>query len=150
MEEQNRLILLGRYNPKFIQNKLIPEIEKNCAEYGIKEPGAYEIFQKNKFPINSLYFHHSYAESDIPIGQEYKKIALMENYKIIPDSIQTCYSKIICFFTAYKIQPSEYTMKGHHENSLIQFDQGIPQIIYDELYEIKFPFNPKGKRICLY
>ena len=42
-------------------------------------------------------------------------------------------------------------MEGHHENTLIQFKQGIPQIICDELFEIKeFPFSPTEKQICLF
>lgn len=152
MTEQNRLILWGWFNPKLVKNKLIPDIEKNCVQYGVMFPTAYEIFQKNKFAINSLYFHHSYAESDIPIGQEYKKIALMENYKILPDSIETCHSKIICFLTCnFKMQPSECAMRGHHESSLIQFEQGIPKMIYDELLEIaELPFYPNEKQICLF
>ncbi len=102
--------------------------------------------------MNSLNFHHSYAESDIPIGQEYTQIALMENYEILPASIQNCYSKIICFFTCNpKMHPSECAMRGHHESSLIQFERGIPQMIYDELLEIsEFPFNPDKKQICFF
>ena len=42
-------------------------------------------------------------------------------------------------------------MRGHHESSLIQFEQGIPQIIYNELLEItELPFNPAKKQISLY
>ena len=67
---------------------MLPEIEQNCLQDGIIFPDAYRIFQKNKFAENSLYFHHFYAESDMPAGQEYKKIALMDNYKILPGSIQ--------------------------------------------------------------
>ncbi len=151
MTEQSRLILWGWFNPKLVKNKLIPDIEKNCVQYKVMFPTAYEIFQKNKFAINSLYFHHAYAASDIPIGQEYKKIARMENYKILPDSIETCHSKIICFLTNFKMQPSECAMRGHHESSLIQFEQGIPKMIYDELLEItELPFHPNKKQICLY
>jgi len=152
MSEQNRLILWGWYSPEIVKNRLIPDIEKNVLQFGVMFPIAYERFTINKYAVNSLYFHHSYAESDIPIGQEYTQIALMENYKILPASIQTCYSKIICFFTCNpKMQPSECAMRGHHESSLIQFEQGIPQIIYDELLEIsELPFNPDKKQICLF
>lgn len=151
-EVQNRLILMGWFNPKFVQNELIPEFEENCAQYGIEFPAAYDIFQKNKFAENSMYFHHSYAESDIPMGQQYQYIALADGYKILADSVQACDSKIICFFTAYRSQPSECAMRGHHELGLIQFEQGIPQVIYDELFEIKDkqPFHPSGKQICLF
>lgn len=62
-------------------------MEKNIMQYGVIFPTAYETFQKNKYAVNSLYFHHSYAESDIPMGQKYTKIALMENYEIITNSI---------------------------------------------------------------
>lgn len=152
MAEQNRLVLWGWFSPEIVKNKLIPDIEKNIIQYGVSFPVAYETFQKNKYAVNSLYFHHSYAECDIPIGQKYTKVALMENYKIMPDSIQACYSKVICFFTCNPMmQPSEYAMRGHHESSLIQFEQGIPQIIYNELLEItELPFNPTKKQICLY
>ena len=152
MAEQNRLILWGWFSSEIVKNKLIPDMEKNIMQYGMTFPIACEIFQKNKCAVNSLYFLHSYAECDIPIGQKYTKIALMENYEIITNSIQTCHSEVICFFTCNpKMQPSEYAMRGHHESSLIQFGHGIPQIIYNELSEItKLPFHPAKKQICLY
>jgi hypothetical protein len=102
--------------------------------------------------LSGKHNHHSYAESDIPIGQNYTKIALMDNYKILQNSIQTCHSEVICFFTCEpKMQPSEHAMRGHHEFSLIQFKQGIPRMIYNELLEItELPFSPAKKQICLY
>ena len=76
----------------------------------------------------------------------------MDNYKILQNSIQTCHSEVICFFTCEpKMQPSEHAMRGHHEFSLIQFKQGIPRMIYNELFEItELPFSPAEKQICLY
>ena len=152
MAEQNRLVLWGWFSPEIVKNRLIPDIGKNIIKYGVSSPVSYQTFQKNKYVLNSLYFHHSYAECDIPIGQKYTKIALMENYEVMPDSIQACYSEVICFFTCNpRMQPSGYAMRGHHESSLIQFEQGIPQIIYNELLEItELPFNPAKKQICLY
>lgn len=116
---------------------LLSEIEENCRKYGIMYPYAYEFFQQNKYAENSLYFHHSYAESDISIGEEYEKIALRKDFKSEPQFIQDCHAKVLCFFTAFRSQPADYAVHGHHELSLIQFPQGIPRIIYDELYEIK-------------
>lgn len=151
MEEQNRLILWGWFSPKLVENLLIPDMEKNVQQYGVRFPAAYEVFQQNKYAVNSLYFHHSYAESDIPMGQEYTRIALGEHYEILPHTIQTCHAKVICFFTAFKMQPSESAMRGHHESSLIQFEERIPQIIYDELLEItELPFDPTDKQIFLF
>lgn len=145
------LILWGWFNPRLVKDIILPDIEKNCIQYGIYFPNAYEIFKKNKFAQNSLYFIHSYAPSDIPIGQEYREIALLKNSEVQPDSIQKCHSKVLCFFTAYRIQPSECAMRGHHEFSLIQFEQGIPQLIYDELPEItELSFIPQEKKIGLY
>lgn len=149
--KQDYLVLWGWFSQKLVENELIPHIEKGCAQYGVINPAAYEIFQKNKFAVNSLYFHYSYAVRDIPIGQEYKKIALMEHYEILSDSVQTCYSKIICFFTPVRMQPVECAMRGYHNIGLIQFEQGVPQIVYDELSEItELPFQPNNKQICLY
>lgn len=153
MAEQNRLILWGWFSPELVKNMLIPDIEKNIQKYGVWFPAAYEVFQKNKYVANSLYCHHSYAENDIPIGQEYTQIALMENYEILPGSIQACSAKLLCVFTCDpKMQPSETAMRGHHELSLIQFEQGIPQMIYHELPEITelVPFQPTKKQICLF
>lgn len=149
--EQQRLILMWRFSSQMVQNNLIPEIEKTIEEYGVTYPAAYEIFQKNKYAPNSLYFHHFYAESDIPMGQEYKKIAVMENYQIRADSIQACHAKVLCFITAFKMQPADTAAKGHHELSLIQFEQGVPQIIYDELFELTEPkqIDIPDKTICL-
>ncbi len=75
-----------------------------------------------------------------------------QDYEILPNSIQTCCSKVICFFTCNpKMQPSEYAMCGHHESSLIQFEQGIPPMVYNELLEItELPFSPTKNQICLY
>lgn len=152
MAEQNRLVLWGWFSPEIVSNKLIPDMEKNILQFGVMFPVAYEKFQKNKYATNSLYFHHSYAENEIPMGQEFTKIALMERYEILPGSVRACHSKVICFFTCNpKMQPSECAMRGHHESSLIQFEQGIPQLIYDELLEItELPFYPSERQICLY
>ncbi len=123
------LVLLARYSPVFVGQELISEIEKNCEQFGIYYPMAYDAFQKNKFAADSMYFHHSYAVADIPIGQEYEAIAYSEGGKIQADSIQKCPSKVLCFFTAFKIQPSDQAMRGHHELSLIQFVKGLPPMI---------------------
>lgn len=130
------LILIARYSPLFVKQDLFLDIEKNLAQFGIWSQAAYRVFQENKSAQNSLYFHHSYAQSEIPIGQEYDAIAYGKNYKIQSDSILKCQSKILCFFTAYKTQPSDHTIRGHHELSLIQFNSGIPPLV-KELYEIK-------------
>ncbi len=150
MEGQNRLILWGWYSPKLVENRLILDIEKNVQKYGVKYPAAYEAFQQNKDAINSLYFHHSYVESDILMGQEYTRIALGKHYEILPHTIQTCHARVICFFNALML-PSKYALRGNHESSLIQFEQGIPQMIYDELLEItELPFKPTDKQIFLF
>ncbi|MCI9659874.1 MAG: hypothetical protein HFI14_14915 [Lachnospiraceae bacterium] len=148
---EDYLVLWARFDQKLVKSKLMPDIERNCIKHGIYYPSAYKIYQQYKFSANCLYFHHSYAVRDIPMGQKYKKIALMEDYKILPHMIQSCSSKIICFFMEYKIQPSEHAMRGHHEISLIQFEEGIPSMIYDELLEVtEFPYDLGHKQICLY
>ena len=105
------LILIARYNPLFVKQELFPEIEKYCTEFGILSQTAYDIFQKNKFAKNSLYFHHLYAETDIPINQEYEAIAFSKNFRIQPNSIQRCHSKILCFFTAVHTRPSDHAIR---------------------------------------
>lgn len=150
MTEDKNLILWGWINPQIVNDVIICEIENNCKQYGIYYPNAYEVFLKNKSAPNSLYFCHSYAPSDIPMGQEYTQIAYMENSEIQKDSIQQCHAKILCFFTAYHTQPSENAMRGHHEFSLIQFEQEIPKMIYENLPEItQLPFSPQDKQIML-
>lgn len=145
------LVLWARFSPIFVKQELIPEIEKNCMEFGIFSQTAYNAFQKSKFAVNSLYFHHQYAEKDIPIGQEYEAIAYSKNWKIQPASIQKCPSKVLCFFNAFRTQPSDHAMRGHHELSLIQFAGGIPSMI-NELFEIaesKPLYTPEHKYIYL-
>ncbi|MBO5033900.1 MAG: hypothetical protein J6C19_05820 [Lachnospiraceae bacterium] len=145
------LVLLARFSPAFVKQELIPEIEKNCTEFGIFSQTAYDTFQKNKFEENSFYFHHDYAEKDIPTGQEYEAIAYSKNRKIQPASIQKCPSKVLCFFTAFRTRPADHAMRGHHELSLIQFGGGIPSII-SELFEITEPkplYTPEHKYIYL-
>lgn len=71
--------------------------------------------------------------------------------KIQPESIQKCPAKVLCFFTAFRTQPFHQASKGHHELSLIQFEQGIPSII-NELAEIteRKPLNiSEGRHIYL-
>lgn len=98
MKEENRLILLGRYPQQFVQDTLLPDMEENIARYGVFFPAACEVFQNCRSAENSLYFHHSYAESEIPMGQEYHHIALMEQSRLLLDSVQACRSKVLCFF----------------------------------------------------
>lgn len=136
MNISKKLVLWAWFEPELVKNQLIPEIESNCEKYGIYFPNAYNIFSQNKYAKNCLYFHHDYAESDIFIGQEYTKIALRKDLCSEPEFIQDCHAKVLCFFTAFRTQPSDYAMSGHHELSLIQFRDGIPQIIYDELYKL--------------
>lgn len=81
---------MGMVSCGIVNNKLIPDMEQNILQFSVSFPITYEAFQKNKHTANCLYFHHSYAERDIPIGQKYTKIALMENYEILPNSIQIC------------------------------------------------------------
>ena len=151
VKEENRLILLGRYPQQFVQETLLPEMEKNIARYGVFFPAAYEVFRKCQWADNSLYFHHSYAEREIPMGQEYRRIALMEQSRLLPDSVQACRTKVLCFFTAFRIQPSPSAMRGHHENSLIQFPDGIPPMIWEELPEITpSSFTSSKMRVCLF
>ena len=47
-----KLYLWGWYSSEFVTDWLIPEIEKNCKQYGVLSQTAYEIFQKNKFAEN--------------------------------------------------------------------------------------------------
>jgi len=132
---EDYLVLFARFGSAFVEQELLPEIEENCRRFGILYPTAYDVFQKNKYAENSLYFHHLYAVADIPIGREYEAIAYRENGKIQTDTIQKCPSKVLCFFTYFETQPSDQAMRGHHELSLIQFEQRIPPLIR-ELVEI--------------
>ena len=132
---EDYLVLWVRLSSLFVEQKLIPEIERNCEKYGVFSQAACKVFQENKWAENSMYFHHQYAEKDIPMGQEYEAIAYSKGGKIQPDSIQKCHSKVLCFFTAFRTQPSDYAMRGHHELSLIQFEKEIPPMV-KELVEI--------------
>lgn len=132
---EDYLVLLARYSPAFVRQEFIPEIEKNCEQFGIYDATAYDAFQRHQFAADSMYFHHSYAVADIPIGQEYEALAYREDGKIQADSIQKCPSKVLCFFTAFKTQPSSQASRGHHELSLIQFKKGIPPMI-NVLFEV--------------
>lgn len=132
--EERKFTLLARFSPNFTRNKLIPEIDKNCIKYYV-DPQLIENYQRYKFSEDSLYFHHAHAYADIPIGQEYEFIARMSGGVIVPDSILSCKTTILAFFSSYKTLPLPHANHGHHENSLIQFQNGIPEMIF-ELYEI--------------
>lgn len=151
MEQEDYLILLARFCPEYVKQEFIPEIERNCKQFGIYDQAAYEAFQKDRSAVNSLYFHHSYAVADIPAGREYHAIAYSRNGEIQAHSIQKCSSKILCFFTAFRTQPSAQAMRGHHELSLIQFESGLPPML-NELVEVteRKPIDiSEGKEIYL-
>ena len=132
---QRKLILLARFGLLFAQDELIPEIEQSSKPSDICPKRILDEYQINKHAGNSMYFHHSYAYADIPTGQEYDIIAFSQYGKIQMDSVIECKTKVLNFFTAYKTQLIEFADHGHHQNSLIQFQDGIPEMIY-ELYEI--------------
>jgi hypothetical protein len=146
---ERKLILLARYQPEFSRNILIPEIEKNSKPSDFCPQTLIDEFQKNKYAKNSMYFHHSYAYADIPVGQEYDVIAFSKNWRIQRDSVIECKTKVLNFFTAFKTQLIPFASHGHHENSLIQFQEGIPAMI-KEIYEIA-EMKPMdiGLEICL-
>lgn len=146
---ERNLILLARYQPEFSRNTLIPEIEKNSKPSDICPQKIIDEFRRNKHAKNSMYFHHSYAYADIPTEQEYDVIAFSKNWKIQRDSVIECKTKVLNFFTAYKTQLIVFADHGHHQNSLIQFQEGIPAMI-NELYEIA-EMKPMdiGQEICL-
>lgn len=133
--EERKLILLARFHPDFVRNELLPEIEANSVQYHV-EPQLLEYFRKCRFAENSLYFHHNYAYADIPAGQEYEFIMRICDGIVVPDSVMECKAKVLCFFSAFKTHPIAHANQGHHENCLIQFQEGIPDMI-QELYEIR-------------
>jgi len=146
---ERKLILQARYHPAFARDILIPEIEKNSKPSELCPPAVIEAFQRNKQAVNSMFFHHSYAYADIPAGQEYDVIAVIENGQIKPNTVSDCKTKVLNFFTAYKTQLIASADHGHHQNSLIQFKDGVPAMI-NELYEIA-EMKPMdiGREICL-
>lgn len=82
-----------------------------------------------------MYFHHAHAYADIPIGQEYEFIARMSkggNHAWFYIEMQDNHPR---FFSSYRTQPLPHANHGHHENSLIQFQNGIPDMIF-KLHEI--------------
>jgi len=100
-----------------------------------------ENFQRYKNTENSLYFAHSYAYADIPTGQQYEFIAcISDNGMIVPESVMECNATVLCFFSNYRIQPQAFATHGHHEISLIEFHDGIPDLV-NELTE----FTEKSK-----
>ncbi|MBD5511858.1 MAG: hypothetical protein HDR08_11515 [Lachnospiraceae bacterium] len=148
--EERMLVLLARFSSDYIYNRLISEIELNCIQYNV-DPILCENFQKNKLAKNSWYFAHSYAYADIPVGQKYEFIACKsDNGMIVPNSIMECKATVLCFFSIFKFRPLAYANHGHHEISLIQFQDGIPNII-KELNE--FTTESKSleykQKICL-
>lgn len=143
-----KLILWARFHPDFSRNILIPEIETNSIKYQT-DSQLIEHFQKSQYAENCLYFYHGFAYADIPIGQEYQAIMRINKKGIELDSIMRCKATVLCFFSEFKQQPIAYAWHGYHASCLIQFHDGIPDII-EELYEIteKKPIEIK-QEICL-
>ncbi len=149
--EDQILKLLSRFSADFTHRILIPEIELNCVKYHV-EPGLVEKFQRYKNTENSLYFAHSYAYADIPTGQKYEFIArISNNGMIVPESVIKCKAAVLCFFSNYRIQPQAFANHCHHEISLIEFYDGIPDLV-DELTEFteKSKFLEYKQRIGLF
>ena len=146
---EDKLVLWARYQPAFVKQKIIPEIFENIKNDGMLWPEAYQVYKDNISKENCMLFHHSYTEQNIPMGKIYSHIAWIEDGVILPASIQECHAKAVCFLTAYKTQPSDHAMCGHHELSLIEF-QKVPSMIYD-LQEIsKNKTLRNGKYLCLF
>ena len=146
---KDQLVLRARYQPMFIKQEIVPEIEENVNKYGILWPKAYQVYMENIHKENCILFHHSYTEQEIPMGKIYSHIAWIKDGVILSETIQECHAKVICFLTAFKTQPSDHAMCGHHELSLIEF-QEIPFMIY-ELQEIsKNTSLTTGKYLCLF
>lgn len=146
--KDRKLILWARFHPDFARHILIPEIEANSEKYHA-EPQSVERFRNCRYAENSLYFHHNYAYAEIPAGQEYEAVMRITRGTIEQDSIIRCKTTVLCFFSNFKTQPIPYAWHGHHAICLIQFHNGIPDMI-QELYEIadKKTINI-NREICL-
>lgn len=146
--QDRKLILWGRFHPDYSRDILIPEIEANSMQYHVS-PQLIDNFRKYQNAENCLYFIHGYAYADIPAGQEYEMIMRINRGGIMPDSIMRCKAIVVCFFSEFKTQPIAYAWHGYHAVCLIQFPDGIPDLV-QELYEIteKKPINIT-QEICL-
>lgn len=94
--EQNRLILLGRYNQQFVQNELIPEIENNCLKYGVLFPDAYEVFRKTNLLrivcIFIIYMLKAMCQSDRNTAKLRLRTAMRYCRILYRTVIQGCYA----------------------------------------------------------
>lgn len=146
--QDRKLILWARFHPEFSRNVLIPEIEENSMQYHVA-PQLVDNFRKCRNAENCLYFLHGYAYADIPAGQEYDLMMRINKGKIEEDSIMRCKATVLCFFSEFRTQPIAYAWHGYHADCLIQFRDGIPDMI-QELYEInqKKPIEIR-QEICL-
>lgn len=146
--QDRKLILWARFHPEFTRNVLVPEIETNSIQHHL-DPLLADNFRRYQYAENCLYFFHGFAYADIPAGQGYEVIMRINKGVIEQDSVMRCKATVLCFFSEFKTQPIAYAWHGHHAGCLIQFHDGIPNII-QELYEIteKKPVEIK-QEICL-
>ena len=126
--QDRKLILWARFHPEFSRNVLIPEIEANSIQYHV-DPQLVDNFRKCRNAENCLYFLHGYAYADIPAGQEYDLMMRINK--------------------EFRPQPIAYAWHGYHADCLLQFRDGIPDMI-QELYEInqKKPIEIR-QEVCL-
>ena len=132
--QDRKLILWARFHPDFSRDVLIPEIEANSIQYHVA-PQLIDNFRKYRNTENCLYFIHGFAYADIPAGQEYEVVMRINEGIIDQDSVISCKAIVLCFFSEFKMQPIAYAWHRYHAGCLIQFPDGIPDLI-QEMYEI--------------
>lgn len=132
--QDRKLILWARFHPEFSRDILIPEIEANSMQYHVA-PELIGSFRRYRDAENCLYFVHGFAYADIPAGQEYEAVMRIHEGIIDQDSVISCKAIVLCFFSEFKMQPIAYAWHGYHAGCLIQFPDGIPDLIH-ELFEI--------------
>ena len=146
--QDRKLILWARFHPDFSRDVLIPEIEANSIQYHVA-PQLIDNFRKYRNAENCLYFIHGFAYADIPAGQEYEVVMRINEGIIDQESVISCKAIVLCFFSEFKMQPIAYAWHGYHAGCLIQFPDGIPDLI-QEMYEITEKKSIKiTQEICL-
>ena len=128
--QDRKLILWARFHPDFSRDVLIPEIEANSIQYHVA-PQLIDNFRKYRNTENCLYFIHGFAYADIPAGQEYEVVMRINEGIIDQDSVISCKAIVLCFFSEFKMQPIAYAWHGYHAGCLIQFPDGIPDLIQE-------------------
>lgn len=126
---RNDLTLIARYSSKAIGNykeNVLPSIlKKHMDKIDSRWFRIIEDYKKIKFKDTSAYFFTSFVPYDLHIGSKYNSIYNINDAGIVFISE----SVILAILDEWRLIPVESVSRGHRCICMIDFPNGIPDLI---------------------